>query len=258
MRASLFVLAILSLAGCTRSAEPSSPTAPLPSGAKADGVVAPVCSEVGTDDEGWYDGETGALLCHKSCADAEPARCDAIGSRSEGWYTGDDQGCHAGGLIGWAACATPPPPPEPVPPVCSRIGTRSEGWYDAETDRLICFSGCSTARAAECGAIGSRSEGWYTDEGLGCNGRALIRWDSCAPPEPPPPPTPARPECRNRGTRSEGWWDPTTNTRICFAGCSDAEAPRCDAIGTRGEGWYTSEGMGCGGSDLIQWAMCSE
>jgi len=59
----------------------------------------PTCEQVGTSDEGWYDGCTGALVRLGVCALCE-VTCDAIGSRSEGWYSSCD------GLIAWESCAT--------------------------------------------------------------------------------------------------------------------------------------------------------
>jgi hypothetical protein len=67
------------------------------------------------------------------------------------------------------------------------------------------------------------------------------------------------PECRNVGTRSEGWYQPD-GMRICFAMCNGASAS-CEAIGTRSEGWYADVATASCGSTpverLIEWINCA-
>jgi Proprotein convertase P-domain len=57
----------------------------------------PYCGSIGTSSEGWYWGDTEALIKLDACADADEPRCEAIGSRSEGWYSST-------GRIGWDFC----------------------------------------------------------------------------------------------------------------------------------------------------------
>jgi hypothetical protein len=58
------------------------------------GACRPYCGEIGTANEGWYDGCDHTLLTNPrgseplsdSCAGCD-VTCDEIGTRSEGWYT---------------------------------------------------------------------------------------------------------------------------------------------------------------------------
>jgi hypothetical protein len=64
--------------------------------------AAPVCDKIGSRSEGWYDGETGDLICFANCAGSE-VRCDKNHSMSEGFYTDDGAGC-MGNLIAYSNC----------------------------------------------------------------------------------------------------------------------------------------------------------
>ncbi len=57
------------------------------------------CDRIGTEDEGWYDTCTDALLLKMPCVNCSAA-CKDIGSKSEGWV----DNC-TGSLITWAICA---------------------------------------------------------------------------------------------------------------------------------------------------------
>lgn len=64
-----------------------------------------------------------------------------------------------------------------------------------------------------------------------------------------------KPECKNVGTRSEGWYDGCSGDLIKYELCDKCGA-YCGAIGTRSEGWYsTCENEGYG---LIRWEICSK
>ena len=68
-------------------------------------------------------------------------------------------------------------------------------------------------------------------------------------------PKPAAPECKNQGTRSEGWYDGETGERLCWANCAGSVAV-CGAGGSKSEGWYTDDGSGCDGGELVAWDDC--
>jgi hypothetical protein len=59
----------------------------------------PVCRNIGTADEGWFDGCSETLLQKTTCSGCT-VTCDAIGTRSEGWYSS------CSGLIDYAFCAS--------------------------------------------------------------------------------------------------------------------------------------------------------
>lgn len=163
----------------------------------------PYCAQIGTPEEGWADGCTGAVLKKQKCSDATVA-CTAIGSKSEGWSSSTT------GLIGWTSCAPkwqcggapqqacadkecpaipmswPCPGGEKppmctctpkgdgaCPPSCENMGTAEEGWYDSCSKKLLKKEKCQGC-TYDCGAIGSKSEGWYSS----CSG--LIGWANCA------------------------------------------------------------------------------
>ncbi|HPB49987.1 MAG TPA: hypothetical protein PLY68_02305 [Myxococcota bacterium] len=58
----------------------------------------PVCREIGTRSEGWYDPCGGGLIEYAGCR-GHAAACVKIGSKSEGWIGTD------GSFLGWAVCA---------------------------------------------------------------------------------------------------------------------------------------------------------
>ncbi len=66
---------------------------------------APECKNAFTSQEGWYDPDSGDLLCLANCA-GSAVRCGNAGTRSEGWYTDAGAGCGGGALIAWDNCAS--------------------------------------------------------------------------------------------------------------------------------------------------------
>lgn len=77
-----------------------------------------------------------------------------------------------------------------------------------------------------------------------CPDRSRMSWCTCNGPK-------CVPECRNVGTRSEGWYDSCTGVLIGFTLC-DGCTPVCSAIGSRSEGWVSS----CDGAAIGAFAAC--
>ncbi len=65
-------------------------------------IAAPVCNEIGTRSEGWYQNEE--LIGFDNCNGME-AKCMAIGTRGEGWYAVDKETGEQAWLIKYDSCA---------------------------------------------------------------------------------------------------------------------------------------------------------
>ncbi len=64
---------------------------------------------------------------------------------------------------------------------------------------------------------------------------------------------PCIPICKYIGSRSEGWYDSCSGTRLQYTFCSKCTAkPKCLHIGSKSEGWYDCNGK------LIKYAMCGK
>ncbi len=86
----------------------------------------PVCREIGTRSEGWYDSCTGKLIKYDLCSRCE-AVCKEIGTRGEGWYSSCD-----GSVIWLTTCqeralTTLTPTPTPTPTPTRSVCTDSDG-----------------------------------------------------------------------------------------------------------------------------------
>jgi len=225
------------------------------------------CEAVGTRSEGWYASRGAGCGGQRLI---EYAFCGSDGGVPDAGPEPD-----AAGLEDASADATVADAGGAGAPECRYLGTRSEGWYRADGSR-ICFAFCAR-NTAGCDNIGTRSEGWYASSGQGCGGGPLIEYAFCSmgtdagastadasPGDAAPSDAGladtgqhAGPECRYVGTRSEGWYRPSTGARVCWAQCRGTTSG-CQFVGTRSEGWYArNTAQGCGmASGLIEYAMC--
>lgn len=167
----------------------------------------PVCKNIGSNSEGWYDSCDGSLLLSGKCAGCK-SLCGGIGTKSEGWVAfcgsdftkiikydmcaprfeckeGVEQSCNqkkctvgqyadftckGDEKVKLCECDVPG---AYCPPICKNMDTANEGWYDSCTGNLLKKTKCKDCKVS-CDLIGSKSEGWYSS----CDG--LIKWANCA------------------------------------------------------------------------------
>jgi hypothetical protein len=63
----------------------------VPDGGGDSGSCAPVCMDIGTANEGWYE-PNGAVICTVPCSGLA-VTCEHVGQGSQGWYTTTGHGC---------------------------------------------------------------------------------------------------------------------------------------------------------------------
>ncbi len=202
----------------------------------------PVCKNMGTSEEGWYDSSSGDLIRLEKCSNCY-AFCEAIGSKGEGWYAHCSDDFSKSTLLKWEICSPQrncidnPVSECPIQecgadwgeyickdgstfnmcdcilkcePYCDKIGTESEGWYDPCTGKVIKYAECKDC-SIKCDKIGTKSEGWYSS----CTG--LVAWADCGSIEysclsEPWNSCPAPAECRKEGQGYSG------DQSVCCAG----------------------------------------
>ncbi len=133
----------------------------------------PVCHNVGTKSEGWYDGCTKKLIAYDSCAKCTSLCKDCgTGCKSNGWYSS----CTLAVIL-YDTC-------KECKPQCGAIGSKSEGWYDSCGGGILNMPGTSTPYwdtckgcVAQCKSSGGViAPGYYNS----CDSKLLLA-KACVP-----------------------------------------------------------------------------
>jgi len=167
------------------------------------GACVPTCDAEGCGDEVCGEGESVAS-CAEDCAPA----CVGEGQAARPRVPCCD------GLEALADCR----PGAPCADDALFCVDCSDGVCDPHETPYTCRDDCPEGCAL--GEVASHT----------CENGDEVPWCLCEPPR-------CVPECKNVGTRSEGWYDSCTGERHRFGRCADCRLS-CEAIGSRSEGWY--------------------